>query len=251
MKIAIAGYGQMGEMIRKKALAAGHEVGLIIDPRSESDVVTARELPSTLPPLDVIIDFTVPGEVVANIERYAGQGLNAVIGTTGWYPQMEKVRAVVEESGIGLIWSANFSLGVNLFFRLLETAADLMNRFPRYDVMVHEYHHRLKADSPSGTSKMIGEILLARLESKTGTVTALPGRKIDRPELHLSSTRGGAIPGTHQVIFDSEEDTILIEHRARNREGFAEGALVAAQWVSGCRGFFGMEDMMQSLMGGD
>ncbi len=174
-----------------------------------------------------------------------------VIGTTGWYDRMDQVAAIVKKTGIGLIWSGNFSLGVNLFFQLVKTAGRVMNRFPQYDAMVHEYHHRRKADSPSGTAQMIGEILLDVLESKSSPVTGSPDRRIEDYEMHISSTRGGSIPGTHRVIFDSDVDTIVLEHCARNRGGFAEGAVLAAEWINGRKGFYNIDDMMLSMIGGE
>lgn len=202
-------------------------------------------------PLDVIIDFTEPQVVVENIERYGRLGLAAVIGTTGWYDRFDRVDAVVEKSGIGLIWSGNFSLGVNLFFYLVKHAGKIMNRFPRYDALVHEYHHRRKADSPSGTAQMLGDILIKYLDRKSQTVTAGLDRRIEENELHISSTRGGSIPGTHRVVFDSDEDTIILEHSARSRAGFAEGAVLAAEWIRGRKGLYSIDDMMHSLIGGE
>ncbi len=250
MRIGIAGYGFMGRLIRETALERGHTVPVVIDPAVSADEVTDRELTSNSLPLDVIIDFTHPQAVVDNIKRYGELGFTAVIGTTGWYERMDEVSAVVEKSGIGLIWSGNFSLGVNLFFRLVKAAGKMMNRFPGYDAMVHEYHHRRKADSPSGTAQMIGELLLDSLDSKTEAVTDSPRRRIKASELHVSSTRGGSIPGTHRVIFDGDDDTIVLEHSARNRSGFAEGAVLAAEWIRGRSGLYHIDDMMQSIIGG-
>ncbi len=251
MRIAIAGYGQMGRLIRQKALVRGHETPVIIDPKCSAPEVTARELTSTALPLDVIIDFTTPDVVLRNIERYGELGLTAVIGTTGWYSEMGKVAEIVEKSGIGLIWSGNFSLGVNLFLQLIEAAGKIMNRFSQYDVMVHEYHHRLKADSPSGTAKMIGEKLITGLDRKQSIVSDSLNRRIEDSEIHISSTRGGSIPGIHRVSFDSEVDTIILEHSARDRGGFADGALLAAEWIYGRSGLFNIDDLMQSVIGGE
>ncbi|HOB29271.1 MAG: 4-hydroxy-tetrahydrodipicolinate reductase [Dethiobacteria bacterium] len=250
MRIGIAGYGQMGALIRQTALARGHLVPTVIDPQSNAEEVTAKELTCLSPPLDVIIDFTSPQAAVKNIERYGELKVSAVIGTTGWYEQMEQVASIVEESGIGLIWSSNFSLGVNLFFRLVETAASMMNRFPQYDLFVHESHHRRKVDSPSGTAKMIGDILLDKLDRKKTILNELPDRQLEDHELHLSSSRGGAIPGNHRVIFDSEVDTIVLEHNARSRCGFAEGAVRAAEWIYGRSGLYDINDFMNSIIGG-
>lgn len=250
MRIGLVGYGRMGKMIREQAFAAGHEVPVIVDPCSTAAEVTARELTSRSTPLDVIIDFSETHVVVDNIERYGELKIPAVIGTTGWYDQIKRVAAIVENSGIGLVWSGNFSLGVNIFFQLVKSAAKIMNRFSQYDAMVHEYHHRHKSDSPSGTAQMIGEIMVLNLDRKTGVTSELHQRRIEKSELHISSTRGGSVPGTHQVIFDSDVDTIVLEHSARSREGFAEGAVIAAEWVCGKNGMFHIDDMMNSIIGG-
>ncbi len=250
MRIGISGYGKMGILIRHKALSRGHEVPVVVDPHSKADEVTTRVVDSSAELLDVIIDFTEPRAVVHNIERYAKMNLTAVIGTTGWYDRMDQVARLVEESGIGLIWSGNFSLGVNIYFHLIKAAGRIMNRFAQYDVMVHEYHHRHKAESPSGTAEMIADILIKELDRKSFPVTQLPGRRIDSSELNISSTRGGSIPGTHQVIFDSEVEMIVLEHNARNRSGFAEGAVAAAEWIYGKQGLYNIEQMMKSIVGG-
>ncbi len=250
MRIGIAGYGQMGMLIRQKALSCGHEVPVVVDSHGTADEITARDVTSISAPLDVIIDFTHQQAVLDNIRIYGKLKIPAVIGTTGWYEHMDRAAAIVKESGIGLIWSGNFSLGVNLFFQLVETAGSLMNQFKQYDAAVHEYHHRHKADSPSGTAQMIGELMIKTLDRKTRVVSTLTESKIEDCELHLSSTRGGSVPGTHQVIFDSEVDTIMLEHCARSRAGFAEGALVAAQWVCNREGFFNINDLMRSIIGG-
>jgi len=250
LRIGIAGFGRMGKLIHQKALDRGHEVPVIVDPGSKDQAVTSGQNASISAPVDVIIDFTHPESVIKNIERYGELKIPAVIGTTGWYDQMGHVAEVVEKSGIGLIWSGNFSLGVNLFFRIVENAAEMINRFKQYDAAIHEWHHRNKADSPSGTAEMIGEIILRKLERKNKITSNLAGGKIGDDELHISSTRTGSIPGTHQVVIDSEIDTITLEHRARNREGFAEGALLAAEWICGRQGLYNINDMMQSIIGG-
>ncbi len=250
MRIGIAGYGRMGSIIRETALQAGHEVPVIIDPTAVAPEITGRALTAATPAVDVIIDFTTPPAVEENIERYCACKVNAVIGTTGWYDRIEAVSARVEKAGTGLIWSGNFSPGVNIFFALVKEAGRIINRFPRYDAFIHEDHHRGKADSPSGTARMLGDLLLDSLDRKGTLVTETLQRHIEDHELHISSTRGGAVPGEHRVVFDSAEDTIILEHRARNRRGFAEGAVLAAEWIRGKRGFFHIDDMMKSMIGG-
>jgi len=249
LRIGVVGYGKMGVLIRNKALSKGYPVPVIVDPFSPAKEVTDRNLPPSARDIDVFIDFSSPEVVLDNIQQYQEMDIPAVIGTTGWYEKMNQVAETVENSSTGLIWSANFSLGVNLFFYLLKTAGRVMNRFPQYDVMIHEYHHRHKAESPSGTAEMIGSILLDVLDHKQKKVTGNPGGKLEESELHISSTRGGSIPGTHQVIFDSDVDTIVFEHTTRDRSGFAEGALLAAEWICGRKGFYCIDDMMHSIIG--
>jgi 4-hydroxy-tetrahydrodipicolinate reductase len=249
LKIAIIGYGKMGQITEQLAVENGHQVVSTIDPAVKS--AKFKELnKENLCGADVVIDFTVPAIVIENINMYAEYGVNAVIGTTGWYEYLGEVKEKVEKSKIGLIWSGNFSIGVNLFFRIIKQSADLMKNFTLYDVMGYEIHHNRKKDSPSGTMNMIGNILLKNLKNKKRIVTKKLSRKISDEEIHLASVRGGSVPGTHVVVFDSEEDTIELKHTARSRKGLAVGALKAAEWISGKKGFYNIEDMMKEIIGG-
>ncbi len=252
MDLAINGYGRMGKLIESMAQQAGHTVVAVIDPVSEDEAVTAREVsPQALHGAQVVIDFSIPSAAVDTIRKCAECGVSVVMGTTGWYEQMDMVHDIIQKSSIGLIWSGNFSLGVNILFSLVRSAAKMMNQFSEYDCMVHEYHHRFKADSPSGTAAMIGSVLLEELDRKKRVVTDSLSRPIEEAELHVSSTRGGAIPGTHTVIFDSPVDSLEITHRARNREGFAVGAVKAAEWIADRTGMYSIDDMMAALLGGE
>ncbi len=251
MRIGLSGYGTMGKLIRQQALAAGHEVPVVIDPLRDAPEVTHKKKPEQFPEVDVIIDFSVHGQVVDNLTWYARKGISVVVGTTGWYARMDEVKAVFGEANSGCIWSGNFSLGVNLFMRMAEAAGSIMNQFPQYDSMIHEYFHKNKTDSPSGTAEMLGNILLSVLDRKSEAVTERLDRKIADHELHISSTRGGSIPGTHRVTFDSDVDTIVLEHTARNRSGFAEGAVLAAEWIVGKKGLYTIDDMMKNIIEGE
>ena len=248
VKIALIGYGKMGRMVRQFAEAKGHVITAVVDPfggegcRKE---ITAEALADS----EVCIDFTAPKTAAANIESIAKLGKNMVIGTTGWYNQMDDVKRIVEEHRVGLIWSGNFSIGVNALFRIVGGAARIFNRLPDYDVLGHEFHHKGKADSPSGTAVMLGNILLANLDRKKRLTTDKLDRKIEPDEIQFSSTRGGAIPGTHLVMFDSPVDTIEIKHTARGREGFAAGAVMAAEFIRGKQGFFSIDDLMDAVLG--
>jgi 4-hydroxy-tetrahydrodipicolinate reductase len=249
MRIALLGYGKMGKLIRQTALARGHKVTAVIDPQSDLPEVTASAIdPQTLNGAEVVIDFTVPAAAVDNIKAVAACNAAMVVGTTGWYEREREVRDIIAERGTALIWSGNFSLGVNMLFALIRNAGMIMDSAEEYDVMVHEFHHAAKADSPSGTAQMIGNILLETLGRKNRIVSDTLGRRIEADELHITSTRGGSIPGTHSVIFDSPDDTIEITHRARSRAGFAAGAVKAAEWICGRTGYFTISDMMQSII---
>ena len=249
VRIALIGYGRMGRIIEGMAQEKGHEIVAVIDPYCNGCLANITE--ETLGDAEVCVDFTHPGVAMDNIRQIAALGRNMVIGTTGWYDQMDEVRETVEESGVGLIWSGNFSIGVNAAFRIFEAAARIFNNLPDYDVLAHEFHHRNKADSPSGTAKMIGRILLDNIDRKTELVYEMLDRRIEPHELHFSSSRGGAIPGTHLVTFDSAVDTIEIRHTARGREGFAVGAILATEFIPGRTGFYTIDDLMKNIiMGG-
>ena len=220
MKLAIVGYGKMGRMIETLAPEYGFSVHAQIDVKD--DVEGARGA-------DVAIEFSTPEAAAGNIEKLAALGIPIVIGTTGWLAEMDAVRAVVEASGIGLVWSPNFSIGVNVFSRLVQEAAKLLADEPQYGAWAWEIHHSTKKDAPSGTLlKLVGDMKKAGYE-----------RAID-----AGSNRAGAHPGTHEVGFDSAADTITLRHSARSREGFARGALKAAQWVVGKKGVFEFSEVL-------
>ncbi|MCF7940526.1 MAG: 4-hydroxy-tetrahydrodipicolinate reductase [Spirochaetia bacterium] len=251
MYIAINGFGRMGRLIHTAAEHGGLTVTAVIDPVSDDPRVSAREITrETLNGAEVVIDFSLPAAALDTMRACAACGVSIVVGTTGWYDQMDQARSIIEDAQVGCIWSGNFSLGVNLLFALVRQAAGIMTQFPEYDCMVHEYHHRNKADSPSGTASMIGSLLIDGLDHKDRMVTEALDHPIGSDELHVSSTRGGSIPGTHTITFDSDVDTIEITHRARNREGFALGAVKAAGWIGKRRGFFTIDDMMADMLGG-
>ncbi len=219
-KLAIVGYGKMGRLIEQLAPQYGFEVALKLDEfnNSQGEGLTAENFEG----IDAAIDFSIPAAVAANVEGIAKLGVNVVVGTTGWLDEIGRVKRAVEDGGIGLVWSPNFSIGVNVFFKLVAEAARLIEREPEYGAWAWEIHHAAKKDAPSGTLlKLVEEM------KKAGY-----GRNID-----VSSNRAGAIPGTHEIGFDSAADTITLRHTARSREGFARGALKAAEWVVGKKGF--------------
>lgn len=242
MKIAIIGYGNMGREIERLAAAKGIQAAAIIDPADAK--ATHKRITRNTADFDVAVDFSVPNAVVDNVRMVASAGKNMVVGTTGWYNSLNEVKDIVRESGIGFIYSPNFSLGVNLFFRIVDESSKLFDKVADYDVFVYEGHHSQKLDSPSGTAKALGDTLLKNIRRKNKLVFDKLDRKILPEELHVASFRAGYNPGTHVVGFDSEADTIELKHTARSRAGFALGALLAAEWISGRKGFYTMQDFM-------
>ena len=219
-KLAIVGYGKMGRMIEALAPEYGFAVHARID--VNDNISLARGA-------DVAIEFSTPDAAVGNIERLAVLGVQVVAGTTGWLAKLEQARATVDASGTGLVWSPNFSIGVNVFSRLVKEAAKLLADEPQYGAWAWEIHHSTKKDAPSGTLiKLVNEMRSAGYE-----------RVID-----VGSNRAGAHPGTHEIGFDSAADTITLRHAARSREGFARGALKAAQWIVGKKGVFEFSEVL-------
>lgn len=238
MHIALIGYGKMGKMVEKAALARQHSVSAKLDSQKK---ITEETLNGT----DMCIDFSHPSCAVDNIKQMAELGKNIVVGTTGWYDQIKEVNEIVASNQIGLIYSPNFSIGVNLFFEIVAAAAKLMDPFLEYDVGMIEEHHNQKVDSPSGTALLIAEQLLNHIKRKKRVIEDLGGKTVPADAIHISCLRCGSIPGTHTVVFDSLADNITLTHQARNREGFALGAIVAAEWLKGRTGVFTMNDLFK------
>ncbi|MBL4694720.1 4-hydroxy-tetrahydrodipicolinate reductase [Candidatus Gracilibacteria bacterium] len=221
MKIALIGYGNMGKEVERVALERGHEV--------------SQEIEGA----DVVVDFSLGDAVMENIKKCGD--IPMVIGTTGW--EVDEVGKAC--AGKKVLWSWNFSIGVNLYYRIVEETAKLMNKFEEYDVWGSEIHHSNKADSPSGTAKVLGDILVSELDRKDSVVTERLDRKREDGEIHFSSVRGGAVNFAHTIGFDSEADTITVTHAARNRGGYALGAVKAAEWlVAQENGFYSMNDFL-------
>lgn len=242
MKIALLGYGKMGRIIEQFALDRGHEIVLKID-ENNLNQNTVDNLRSA----DVAIDFSTPHSVLANIQNCFDAGLPLVVGTTGWYDKIEEIKAQCEASNNSLLYASNFSVGVNVFFFVNEVLAKIMNRYPQYDVLVEEIHHTQKLDSPSGTAITIAEGILEGLERKKDWVNELVGEGeevITKPEqLLIESHRIEDVPGTHTVVYSSEVDDIEFKHKAHGRAGFALGAVLAAEWIEGKKGFYSVKDM--------
>lgn len=237
MKIALLGYGKMGRMVEEVAIQKGHTIVAKI--RSSPKIVE-----QAIQHAEVCIDFSHPSCVIDHIHLAARLGKNLVVGTTGWLEHLDQVKEIVRQSKIGFLYAPNFSLGVHLFLKVVSEAALLIDRFEDYDVGVVESHHNKKADSPSGTAKAIADLLLENIKRKTTLVHDAVQGQIAPHELHVASIRFGSIPGTHSVMFDSPADTITLTHQARSREGFARGAVAAAEWLQGKNGFYTIEDLI-------
>ncbi len=242
MKIALLGYGKMGRIIEQFALDRGHEVVLKIDENSIDQKTTEN-----LQTADVAIDFSTPGSVLSNIHDCFAAGLPLVVGTTGWYDQLDEIKEKCLAGNNSLLYASNFSVGVNVFFFVNEVLAKIMNRYPQYDVLVEEIHHTQKLDSPSGTAITIAEGVLEGLDRKKEWVNDLidNGQEvIAKPEqLLIESLRIEDVPGTHTVVYSSEVDDIEFKHKAHGRAGFALGAVLAAEWLQGKKGFYSVKDM--------
>jgi 4-hydroxy-tetrahydrodipicolinate reductase len=230
-RLALLGYGRMGKLVEQLAPAHGFEVALRLDSASNAGGtgITAEAFRG----IDVAIDFSNATAVPINAERIAPLGVPLVVGTTGWAGELPRVRETVERHGAGLLHGANFSVGVQVFYRLAAAAARLLAQETAYDAWAYEIHHKMKKDAPSGTLLQI--------------VKVMEGAGYGRP-IDVASNRAGAIPGTHQIGFDSEADTILLEHRARSRAGFAHGALRAARWMIGRRGFYEFSQVWEEIV---
>jgi len=244
MKITIVGYGRMGKEVERLAPEMGHEIVAVFDedcPLEESSSLNGAE---------VLIDFSLGPAVLDILRVAASRRLPVVEGTTGWHGHFEEAHAI---EGLTMIHSPNFSLGVYHFTQLVREAARRLDSLGCYDSYVHEWHHSGKADSPSGTAARLAEVLISELSDKVSALSESCHRRIERDELHVTSTRVGRMPGTHEVGFDSEYDQIQLKHIAQGRAGFAFGALKAAEWIVRREGIFTMEDWMastQDLKGG-
>ncbi len=221
MKLLLVGFGRMGKLVDELARHDGHEV---------VGRITGETAASEWPAADVAIDFSNAEAVKTTLPKLAARGMNVVIGTTGWQAHQPELRSLAERGGIGVVASANFSIGVNIFEMIAAEAGRLMQSRPEYGAWIHELHHAAKKDAPSGTALLLRD--------------ALSGAGLSRP-IDVSSTRAGSIPGTHVIGFDGPSDTIELTHTARDRRGFAQGALVAAAWVLGRRGWYSMRDVLK------
>lgn len=236
MKIALLGYGKMGHEIERTCTKIDHEIILIFDSEDDWDKTGSR-----LVEADMAIDFSVSTQVVKNIYRCFDSGVPVVVGTTGWYEEIEKVKKDCLLRRQSLFYSTNFSIGVNLFFDLNSHLAKLMSDRGEYEISIEETHHIHKQDAPSGTAIVLANDIIKHIGRLAKWVKENP----DNPEeLGIKSFRVENVPGTHKVRYESENDMIEIVHTAKNRRGFANGAIMAAEWLIGKKGYFEMKDML-------
>ncbi len=230
MKLALIGYGAMGKLVEALASAEGHEVSRAITSQDGSRPV--ESLTEALRGHDAVIDFSVASAVPTNVEACMRAGVPLVEGTTGWNKQLDEVRRMVDAAGGALLYGANFSVGVNLFYRVVARAAELFGAVSGYEPFIEEAHHSRKRDAPSGTALKLRDIVVAHT----------------RGDISVASTRAGHIAGTHRVGFDSFADQVLLVHTARSREGFAAGALLAARWIAGRQGVYEFTDAIDEIL---
>jgi len=230
MKIALIGYGAMGKIIRALAENKTHEIAVVID--EEDANLSAERFAEKLRGVNAAIDFSTAEAVMRNVEACLIANVPLVEGTTGWNAERETIKNLVEAKNGAFVFGANFSIGVNLFYKIADYASELFSNFEDYEAFIEEQHHSRKRDAPSGTALKLKEII----------------HKNIRKDFSVSSTRAGAIPGTHRVGFDGAADQILLEHAARSREGFASGAILAAEWIVGKKGFYEFTDVIEEII---
>jgi len=264
MKVILAGYGKMGRLLETRLREKGHNVLAAVDPSLAGNGVHASLSTVFYPNLkdalngkpgkslkdaDVVIEFSLPNVAPVNLLFLINEKIPVVTGTTGWYDKLPEIKKAVESDASSLLWSSNFSLGVNLFYRIACYAARMADQFKEYDVAGFETHHNNKADSPSGTAKTLVDLVLGQMTRKKKAVFQMLERTPEEDEIHFASLRVGSVPGTHSLIFDSNADTIQITHTARNREGFAAGAVLAAEWLIAEKrtGIFTMDDVLNNV----
>ena len=236
MKIALIGYGKMGHAIEQIALQRGHEIVSVIDVNNQEDFTS-----DAFKSADVAIELSMPAVAMDNYRRAFAAGVPVVSGTTGWLEHLPEIKEACK-AGQTFFYASNFSLGVNIFFALNKYLAKIMNDFPAYDVRMVETHHVHKLDAPSGTAITLAEGLIDNIERKNKWVE---GKEPAEDEIGICSVREGEVPGIHTVIYESDVDTISITHDAKSRMGFALGAVIAAEFTCGKKGFLTMQDMLK------
>jgi len=241
MNIALIGYGKMGQIIEKIAIDRNHEIVLIVD-ENNRDQITVKDLQQA----DIAIDFSTPSSVLENIDLCLEANLPLIVGTTGWYDQLEDVKEKCASGNNSLLYGSNYSIGVNVFFHINKLLAKAMSPYKQYEVQVEEIHHTQKLDAPSGTAITIAEGILGNYDGKSSWINNVIGEDDIIPkndQLLIESHRLEDVPGTHTVLYSSEVDQIEFKHTAHSRAGFALGAVIAAEWLLEHPGFHNVTDM--------
>lgn len=239
LNIALLGYGKMGKEIEQLAFLAGHQIILIIDNETDWD-----QKGKNLAKADVAIDFSMPKTAVSNIKKCFAANVPIVVGTTGWYKDFDHISSLCEQKNQSLFYAANYSLGVNIFSAINKKLAEIMNRFPDYDVCLSETHHTQKLDAPSGTAISLAEGILDQIERKETWKLIEKNQDTEENVLSIKAYRIENVPGTHEITYESSVDEIKISHEAKSRKGFAKGALLAAEWLNNKKGVFSMNDFL-------
>lgn len=237
MKIALIGYGKMGKTIEQIALSRGHQIVSVVDINNPEEIRS-----DNFKRADVAIEFTTPATALGNYMNSFAAGVPVVSGTTGWLDRIGEVKEMCEKEGKTFFYASNFSIGVNIFFALNKHLAKIMNNFPGYDVKMMETHHIHKLDAPSGTAITLAEGILDNMDRKDRWTLETASQPTDLP---IHAIREGEVPGIHEITYESDVDMISIKHDAKSRAGFALGAVVAAEFTAGKKGFLGMEDMLK------
>lgn len=242
MKIALVGFGKMGQEISNLINESGTHQVVSVSYKNIKDGLDKEGIAKA----DVVVDFTSPEIVLDSIKEITGMGKNMVVGTTGWYDRMDQVKDMVEKTKTGFIYAQNFSVGANIFFKIIGLASALFSKFGSYDVAGFEIHHTGKKDSPSGTAKKIASVIMENFPQKKKLETGRLDRQVEKDELHFASLRAGRNPGFHEIIFDSMADEIKLSHSAHGRRGFAEGAIVAAEFIKDKKGFYSFDEVFKN-----
>lgn len=240
MRLALVGTGQMGTAVETIAEERDHEI--VARFNSENPLPDSDENP--ISQADAVIDFSLPKLAVSQIRRYCRWSVPAVIGTTGWYDRLDDVRDAVDRHEASVLYAPNFSMGVALLVRALRAVTPVLEELPEYDPFIHEIHHVRKVDSPSGTADMLAGVLVDGLSRKTRIETETQHGRIDEDALHVTSTRAGGVFGKHTIGLDSPYDVVELVHEAKNRKGFAFGAVKSAEWIPGRQGLFTLDDVL-------
>lgn len=244
MDFALVGTGQMGQAVASVAVDRGHDIV------SQFDVDRPFEeaAPSDLDGADVAVDFSLPSLALTHIRQYCEWGIPAVVGTTGWYDELDTVDGLVDEHEASVLYAPNFSMGVAVVRQALDGILPLLDQLDDYDPFVQEMHHTKKVDSPSGTAQMLGDLVVEGLERKDHVEAEAQHQRIDPSAVHVTSTRAGTVYGEHTVGFDGPYDQITVGHRAKNRRGFAAGAVRSAEWLVDRQGLFTLDDMLAAWL---